>query len=942
MYKNIFINNLKKIELKKNDKTPITKWSNASNQVDFVNLKYNNVGFPTGTINNIIILDIDAKDKGIEEFNKYIEQHGKINTFVVKTPNKGFHYYFLYENSNEATQHLIDECLTNSTKYRNKGLDIRTNGGYIVAPNSSINNVFYEIINDVKPIELPEELALWLLEDIEQEEEDKEVKQTKNNKKTTKTTKKSNKKSILTKNYKIDKYKYEITNNELETLLNKLDKSYLENYTKWLIVLTIFKNLDKFELFDNWCKKKPENYNYEQNLKMWIANKGLININYLIKRINKECNLNIKLAERYIPIDNELKTNIQKIIINKEKLEFDEKIFNDNEVLIVESDTGTGKTTHNVKQIKKYIEDNKENNDYENYKLISIVNLINLSKQQLKTAKEVGLSLISYKDNKKSFRRDNIIICVNSLVLLKYMDDEYFKNKIVFMDEINSFLEGLTHNNLLIPNIKIIYEILIKFVKYAHKIIIADASIKQNVLEFIKRYRTEETTKIIVNEYKKYKDIRAVRVLDENLFLEKLLERIKNNKYFLFGCDSCSVITKFYNICMEKNKEKADKFILITSETEFILTDATEQFKDMWVFYSPSILTGVDFSIEEKQDHFIYAKGDSISPDSIYQQSTRNRNIDTLYYYFNSKQHNLFYDSLDYTKKYYKELMNANDVLNNVCRQLNEDDESCIIENRFYELYCYNEYIKDCFNTNKRIHYEQILKRKGFVLSTEGNEKKLSRENKKEIKSIMLSIDIIDQYLKDTKENKDFDFKYENLRNLIAYFKLKENELKTYQSILTNKFEREHYFNLINLLKGNEKKLLKIANLGRSSYEILQINSIENKINIIKKMYDRHKIKYLSLDNFVDIDKINITDDEYKIIKHIFRSKKEKPVNAKELQKLLICMLKHIIAYTEVIEVKRTMNKDKKYIYICKWNEEKFNFYMNLYKNKDKLIKVFK
>ena len=318
MYKNIFINNLKKIELKKNDKIPITKWSNASNQVDFVNLKYNNVGFPTGTINNIIILDIDAKDEGIEEFNKYIEQYGKINTFVVKTPNKGFHYYFLYENSNEATKHLIDECLTNSTKYRNKGLDIRTNGGYIVAPNSSINNVFYEIINDVKPIELPEELALWLLEDIEQEEEDKEVKETKNNKKTSKTTNKSVKITKKAKNYKIDKYKYEITDNELEALLNKLDKSYLENYSKWLIVLTIIKNLDKFELFDNWCKKKPENYNYEQNLKMWIANKGLININYLIKRINKECNLNIKLAERYIPIDNELKTNIQKIIINKE------------------------------------------------------------------------------------------------------------------------------------------------------------------------------------------------------------------------------------------------------------------------------------------------------------------------------------------------------------------------------------------------------------------------------------------------------------------------------------------------------------------------------------------------------------------------------------------------------------------------------------------------
>jgi hypothetical protein len=669
---------------------------------------------------------------------------------------------------------------------------------------------------------------------------------------------------------------------------------------------------------------------------MWNVNKGLININYLIKRINKECKLNIKLAERYIPINDKLNTQIEQIKINKDKLEINENLLNHNEVLIIESDTGTGKTTHITKQIKKYIEDNKEHN----YQLLSIVNLINLANQQLKTASEQGLSLIGYKDRKKNFRNDNIIICVNSLVLLKYMDDEYYKNKIVFMDEINNFLEGLTHNKLLIPNIRIIYEILIKFIKFSHKIIIADASIKQNVIEFIKKYRKEETVKIIINEYQKYKNVNSIRVLDENLFLEKLLDRIKNDKYFLFGCDSCTVVTKFYNICVEKNKSKADKFILITSETEFMLTNASEQFKNTWVFYSPSIITGVDFSIEEKQDHFIYAKGESISPDSIYQQSTRNRNIDTLYYYFNSKQNNYIYDSLNYTKEYFKELMNANDVLNNVCRQLNDDDESYIIENRFFDLFCYNEYIKDCYNTNKRIHYEQILKKKGFILKLEGNEKKLSKENKREIRGIMLSIDIIDQYLNDDLENKYFDFKYENLRGLIAYFKLKEDELNTYQSILTNKFEREHYFNFINLLKSDDITMLKTNNLSSSSYEITQINSIENKINIIKKMYNRHKIKYLSLENFT-IDKINITDDEYKIIKHIFRSKKEKPVNGKELQKLIINMLKHIISYIDVIDVKRTMNKNKIYFYISKWNKEKVEYYLKLHKNKDKLLNLF-
>ena len=179
----------------------------------------------------------------------------------------------------------------------------------------------------------------------------------------------------------------------------------------------------------------------------------------------------------------------------------------------------------------------------------------------------------------------------------------------------------------------------------------------------------------------------------------------------------------------------------------------------------------------------------------------------------------------------------------------------------------------------------------------------------------MLNIDIIEQYLRDEKENKYFDYKYENLRNLITYFNLKDEELQTYSGILTNKFEREHYFNFIKLLKSDEKTMLKTTGKDNVGYEITQINTIENKINIIKKIYDKHKIKYMSLDNFNEVDKINITDEEYKIIKHIFRSKKEKPVNGKELKKIVLGMLRNIIGYLDLIEVKENMNKEKKHFY---------------------------
>ena len=75
-------------------------------------------------------------------------------------------------------------------------------------------------------------------------------------------------------------------------------------------------------------------------------------------------------------------------------------------------------------------------------------------------------------------------------------------------------------------------------------------------------------------------------------------------------------MTALYYECMKvATDEQKQDFILITAETNFNLTNANEQFKNKFVFYSPKIIYGVDFNnIEIPQDVFIYIKGNTISP----------------------------------------------------------------------------------------------------------------------------------------------------------------------------------------------------------------------------------------------------------------------------------------------------------------------------------------
>jgi hypothetical protein len=218
--------------------------------------------------------------------------------------------------------------------------------------------------------------------------------------------------------------------------------------------------------------------------------------------------------------------------------------------------------------------------------------------------------------------------------------------------------------------------------------------------------------------------------------------------------------------------------------------------------------------------------------------------------------------------------------------------------------------------------------------------KKKHNDKEKLIENI-LNENIINEYLKDNKEHKILDNKYDGVISFIKYFNLEEEDLYVYKSIFTNKLVLEHYFNFIKLLKKNNKIIQINELLEFNNYKI----TISDKINIIKYIYDKHEIKYLSLNDFNKIKKINITEQELKIIQYNFRTRKENPTNIHDFKIFLVSMIKHIIKNLKIIDIKINMDKYKNIFYLHSWNINNISFFLNLYNkkkgtDKNNLVKI--
>lgn len=132
-----------------------------------------NIGIATGIKSGFLALDVDPKNGGDKSFAEITEKYGALPTTPIsKTGGGGWHYLFVYP-------HGFD--IGNSTSKIAPGLDIRAEGGYIMAPPSIHDETFkaYEWDKTVAPssTELAN-LPKWLFELIVKKPEPQVVVQT--------------------------------------------------------------------------------------------------------------------------------------------------------------------------------------------------------------------------------------------------------------------------------------------------------------------------------------------------------------------------------------------------------------------------------------------------------------------------------------------------------------------------------------------------------------------------------------------------------------------------------------------------------------------------------------------------------------------------------------------------------------------------------------------
>jgi hypothetical protein len=137
-------------------KHPVTKnglkdaTTHLDKLIEYFSSSAHNIGIVTGKVSGITVIDIDVGQNkgGAESWSELIAEQGEPDTLMSKTGSGGMHVIFKY-----------NSALRTGSNRLGKGIDVRNDGGYIVAPPSKHRSGgTYAWLNHSMPDDLPPHL----------------------------------------------------------------------------------------------------------------------------------------------------------------------------------------------------------------------------------------------------------------------------------------------------------------------------------------------------------------------------------------------------------------------------------------------------------------------------------------------------------------------------------------------------------------------------------------------------------------------------------------------------------------------------------------------------------------------------------------------------------------------------------------------------------------
>jgi hypothetical protein len=624
--------------------------------------------------------------------------------------------------------------------------------------------------------------------------------------------------------------------NIIKSTLNKL-KLHSNNYNEWLIIGFCLKDLYLsstkeeqliiFKLFDDFSKKSDK-YNKIENKNIFLNLDPKIDINYLFKMANEP--YYILPYYNYQEIIFNPNNHINIITKNEKYIDVDIDLLLKNNYIFLKSPTGTGKTTF----LKKIINKCNINN------IISITSRTNLAGEHMK---ELNLKFYLHLKSDEYYNCDRLVIQLESLKKCNY---KLFKNGVLILDEINSLLSHL-RSPTLINRRKDTYLYLIELIKNAKYVICLDADLSDWNIKFLQEIKKSNYI-IYYNTNKNKLGTDTIFYKYPQTMIDIMGKQIKNNNYFVSCFDSLKQMNKIIDYLSQFGNK--DEWLIYSSEVNYQLID-TKQWIDKFIFFTPSVLYGIDFNYKIV-DVFAFVYKNHLNSLQIYQMISRARQQHKVHIYCNDKETFIKYKSIDDI------ILETNLYEQNFGILLPLYNNYIDIDDKPYRTMFYNfRFIDAILKTNIKGYLIDILICKGYNITYNEifkketlNKYEITQKNIKEkiVKLLYLNKDNLTDFENSLVSDDKILEKHFNLRLLL---KNKVDE-RLVMSITENLFIEtiKSKYTKIKICK-EIMKLLTIEDLQKLNKDLIKnFNNIidnewiKNNINTIKKTFDIRTKKY--------------------------------------------------------------------------------------------------